>query len=198
MQRQRKNTRENILETASRLFAKHGYDATGVATICEQAQISKGAFYHHFHSKQDVFLILLENWLTQLEEGFDSLQQQSKDIPQAIVLMAESVGHLVQKTDAQLSLFLEFWTQANRDPEIWQITIAPYRRFRLYFADLIREGILENSIVPINPDKGAGVIISLALGLLMQGIFDPGSIDWNDEPVNSVSLLLNGMLRRQE
>lgn len=198
MQSNRKNTRENILEATSRLFARHGYDATGVASICEEAQVSKGAFYHYFSSKQEVFLILLENWLGQLEEGFISLQQQSRDVPQAIMMMAESVGEFVQETDVNLSLFLEFWTQANRDPDIWQMAVAPYRRFHLYFSGLIQEGMREGSLYPIDPDLGAHVLVSLAIGLLMQAIFDPGSFDWDNKPAKSIHLLLNGMLRRQE
>ncbi|HPX96273.1 MAG TPA: TetR/AcrR family transcriptional regulator [Brevefilum fermentans] len=42
------DTRQSILDTALSLFSKNGYDATSVAEICQQAQISKGAFYHHF------------------------------------------------------------------------------------------------------------------------------------------------------
>ena len=197
MQKRSADTHEKILRSASQLFAKNGYSATGVAAICKKANISKGAFYHHFPSKQDVFLALLENWLTRLETGFKLHRQQSKDIPQAIMRMAESVGYLVQDTDVQLSLILEFWTQAIRDPEIWQIAIAPYRRFQQYFADLIHEGIRENSFEIIDPELGANVIVSLALGMLLQGIFDPNSISWEAQPSKSLSLLLNGMLRRK-
>jgi len=62
MQQRSEETRKHILEAAQRLFSAKGYDATGVAEICQAAGVSKGAFYHHFLTKQAVFLVLLENW----------------------------------------------------------------------------------------------------------------------------------------
>lgn len=197
MQKRGEETRENILMTASQLFAKSGYEATAVAEICQQTGISKGAFYHHFSSKQAIFLQLLEDWLSRIEKGFYIIQQQSRDVPNAIMKMADNIAHALVEADVQLSLFLEFWTQANRDPDIWSITIAPYHRFQKYFTELINKGISEESINPINPELGANTIISLALGLLLQRIFDPDLMDWENETTKSVSLLLEGMIRRE-
>jgi AcrR family transcriptional regulator len=197
MQRRSEETRENILSSASELFGQNGYEATGVAEICQHAGISKGAFYHHFSSKQAVFQILLENWLSRLEDGFNFIQQKSSDVPDAILQMAETVAQVIKETDAPLALFLEFWTQANRDPEIWRITIAPYRRFQEYFASLIKKGMDEKSIRHMDPELGANVIVSLALGFLLQRIFDPNSMDWESDTSRSVALILDGMARRE-
>jgi hypothetical protein len=132
-----------------------------------------------------------------LENGFDIIQQQSSNVPQAILRMAENVEHIIAEADVQLSLFLEFWTQANRDPEIWRIAVAPYRRFHEYFSNLIKIGIEENKIKKIDPNLGATVIISLAIGLLMKRIFDPNSLDWESDTSKSVALMLSGLSRRE-
>ena len=195
MQKRSEDTYERILKEASILFAKKGYAATSVAAICEKAQVSKGAFYHHFPSKQDVFLTLLDKWLAHIEDGLKKLQLQSKDVPTAIMLMADTVGSLMQETDVQLSLFLEFWTQAIRDPQIWDIAFAPYRRFQSYFSELVSEGVKENSLKNIDPELGGKVIVSLALGLIMMGIFEQTSINWKAHTTGSFNLLLNGIMR---
>ena len=57
------DTREQIMTAAAELFCRTGYDATGVAEICSQAGVSKGAFYHHFPSKKDLFLAIVDKWL---------------------------------------------------------------------------------------------------------------------------------------
>jgi len=64
----REQTRSAILEAATAAFAADGYEATGVAEICERAGVSKGAFYYHFESKEAVFLDLCNTWLHSLEE----------------------------------------------------------------------------------------------------------------------------------
>ena len=50
-----------ILEGARRLFAANGFDATSIDDIAEAAGVAKGAVYHHFTSKEAVFLRVLED-----------------------------------------------------------------------------------------------------------------------------------------
>jgi AcrR family transcriptional regulator len=50
-QQRGEETHARILEAAAACFGQHGYDAVGVAEICRQANVTKGAFYHHFPSK---------------------------------------------------------------------------------------------------------------------------------------------------
>jgi AcrR family transcriptional regulator len=47
-------TRTLLIETAAQLFATQGYDRTSVESIIGQAGVSKGAFYHHFSSKDQI------------------------------------------------------------------------------------------------------------------------------------------------
>lgn len=48
-------TRTAILEAALKLFVERGFDATSVDDIARESQLSKGAVYHHFQDKQQVF-----------------------------------------------------------------------------------------------------------------------------------------------
>jgi AcrR family transcriptional regulator len=52
--------RNQIIETASRLFYKQGYNATGINQIIQEAGVAKASLYQHFHSKED----LLAEYLT--------------------------------------------------------------------------------------------------------------------------------------
>lgn len=47
--------RDRILEAGFALFLAHGVDGTGLSAILATAEISKGAFYHHFESKQALY-----------------------------------------------------------------------------------------------------------------------------------------------
>lgn len=59
--RQGQATRERLLSTASELFLEHGYEHTSIEQVLERAQISRGALYHHFHSKRDLYEGVLEH-----------------------------------------------------------------------------------------------------------------------------------------
>ena len=196
MQRRSEETHTHILETAQRLFARQGYDATGVAEICTEAGISKGAFYFHFPSKQAVFLELTTGWMNSLETAFNLTVQSVQDFPQALLQMAELVGDAFQLMDIRHSIFLEFWAQARRDPVVWAAVIAPYQRFQAYFSRLIQQGIEQGTLHPVDPDQASRTLISLSIGLLMQAMFDPQATNWGQETRQSIQLLLDGMLRR--
>lgn len=198
MQHRSEETHNKILEAAARLFSKTGYDATSVAEICQAAGVSKGAFYHHFPTKQAVFMEILNSYLNGIESGFNLMRKEIHDVPQAILQMAEMVGSIFQTADFHLPIFLEFWTQANHDPQIWEASIAPYHRYQSYFAEMIQEGIDEGSLQSVDVQLAARVLVSLAVGMLMQSLFDPQVTNWQIEARQSMELLMNGIARRKE
>jgi AcrR family transcriptional regulator len=51
---QAERTRQQILETAQRLFAEHGYDATSLQMIADEMGLTKAAVYYHFRAKSDI------------------------------------------------------------------------------------------------------------------------------------------------
>jgi AcrR family transcriptional regulator len=194
MQQRSEETHAKIIESAYQQFSRNGYDATSVADICQSAGVSKGAFYHHFPTKQAIFLALLESWLTGLDAGFQIALQETQNVPQAILQMATLAGNVVQSADVRLSIILEFWTQASRDPSIWKTAIAPYRRYQEFFAALIQKGIEEGSFrKEIDPHAAARALVSLAVGLLMQAVFDPQTINWDHEVHHSIDFMLKGL-----
>ena len=54
------NVRDRLLETATKLFYERGYLSTGVNEIVKQAGIAKASFYHHFKTKEDLLVVVLE------------------------------------------------------------------------------------------------------------------------------------------
>ena len=193
MQLRSEETHTRILEAAQKLFAQCGYDAAGVADICALAGVSKGAFYHHFPSKQAVFLELLNNWLGSLDSRMDDIRQGVLSIPQMLIQMSSMMKEVFQAADGRLPMFLEFWTQSSRDATIWKATIAPYHQYQAFFTSLIQDGIDEGSLRKVNPSAAARVIIALALGLLLQSLLDPHGADWEEVAKQGMQSLMAGL-----
>ncbi|MEO0465621.1 MAG: TetR family transcriptional regulator [Pseudomonadota bacterium] len=61
-------TRQDILIAAKDVFTAHGFAETKVSMIVENAGITKGALFHHFASKDELFEILWETLQAQMDE----------------------------------------------------------------------------------------------------------------------------------
>jgi len=187
-------TRNTILDTSLALFSQNGYDATSVAQICQDAQVSKGAFYHHFSSKQELFLALMETWLDSVVGLFQAAGNSAEAIPEALEQMAALSGGLFDALEGGFPILLEFWTQASRHPAVWEKAVAPYQRFLDYFTGMVQAGIDEGSFDPsVDPVGAARTLTSVAMGLLLQAIFEPEGAHWQDVTRYGIQLVIKGM-----
>ncbi len=60
--RTRQGGREKLLDASFTLIREKGYSATSVDELCAQAGVTKGAFFHHFPSKDALALAALDRW----------------------------------------------------------------------------------------------------------------------------------------
>ena len=194
MQQRSEETRAKIIESAIKLFSTRGFNAASVDDICKDAGISKGAFYHHFESKQALFLALLDGWLQTIDNAIEA----SKDltVPETFMQMTAAFPYIFETAGEGLPMFLEFWLQASRDKKIWEASIAPYRRYHKYFTTLIKKGVDEGSFVEVDPELTARMIVSTAMGLLLQSLLDPKGANWEKVARESTTMLVNSLLKK--
>jgi len=189
-------TYNNILDVSLDLFSRHGYDATSVAEICQTAQVSKGAFYHHFSSKQELFLALMNTWLMQVDGLFQEAAESAETVPAALAKMATIAGSIFDELESGFPILLEFWQQASRQPDIWQRAVSPYQSYIDFFTGIVQSGIQEGAFdETLDPNLAARILMAVAMGLLLQASFDPGGANWQEVTQSGINILLHGIRR---
>ncbi len=66
----REESRERILRSACRLFARHGFAATPVRRIAEDAGVSQGLLYNYFAGKEDLLRAIFERSMVDVQRSF--------------------------------------------------------------------------------------------------------------------------------
>ncbi|MBB4661363.1 TetR/AcrR family transcriptional regulator [Conexibacter arvalis] len=81
-------TRRLLIDSALALFSDRGFHGTSVQEIVERAHVTKGAFYHHFDSKEDVLALIherfLDAWRASLERIVAELASPADQLREAI------------------------------------------------------------------------------------------------------------------
>jgi TetR/AcrR family transcriptional regulator, transcriptional repressor for nem operon len=64
-------SRERLLDEGLSLLLTHGYNSLGVQALLQAADVPKGSFYHHFRSKQDFALAVIDRYMDEVHAGLD-------------------------------------------------------------------------------------------------------------------------------
>ncbi|OBB57197.1 hypothetical protein A5757_21520 [Mycobacterium sp. 852013-51886_SCH5428379] len=100
-------TRAALLNSAVKLFAKQGYDATSVQEVVDDAERTKGAFYHYFDSKEDLLQQLHDN---SVDYQLELVREVLKRDDPADILLRELVTTVLMEPmglyKSEISVFL--------------------------------------------------------------------------------------------
>ena len=74
-----KATRDHIIEAADHRFYRQGYEHTSFSDIADDVQISRGNFYYHFRSKDEILDAVIDQRLADTQRMLDRWEADGKD-----------------------------------------------------------------------------------------------------------------------
>jgi TetR/AcrR family transcriptional regulator, transcriptional repressor for nem operon len=87
------DTREYIIDQAYKLFLSRSYEAVSISEISKAIGLTKGALYHHFTNKEDLFKAVIDKYLP-LEKYFNPVAESS--LKEYIEVVIKSAGDIVR------------------------------------------------------------------------------------------------------
>lgn len=174
--RTRDRARRDILESASRVFARRGYAAATLAELAEAAGYAAPSLYRYFGSKEEIFQSLLELVLAEVQAAFDApadrkapLAERISTLFLALHRMAEGRGETLELLSIQgnaherqvyLEGLIATWLRKNVGRA--ELRVAPALAARVVAGILIA---LHHGRVPVDstPARSAHLVADLVL-----------------------------------
>jgi AcrR family transcriptional regulator len=169
-----------ILDAARDVVCERGVDAARMADIAERADVSLGLVQHYFRHRDrllaEVFSLESERitvrWRSLVDPDADPLTRLFEYLR---LCAREGTDPSVRSFRLTWSLWLEFWSKANRDAALREEVAAIYREFSAPFSEAITEGIecgmfAPKGAVPDIVDRLVSLIDGLAIRTLLGGM----------------------------
>lgn len=187
---------DQILETAVRLFAEHGYSETDTQLLAEELHVGKGTIYRYFPSKRELFLAAADRVMRRMRECVDA---SIADIEEPFVRIATAVR-----------AFLTFFAE---HPEYVELLMQERAQFKdrkkpTYFEhrevnvkrwqDLYRTLIAAGRIRDVPVERISDVMSNLLYGTMFTNYFIGSSQCVDKQARDILDIVFHGILSDAE
>ena len=186
------NSKEQILKAAMKIFVVNGYSETRMDDIAIGAGLSKGAVYHYFSSKNDLFFALIDYW----EESFlpEFYKKDYKDVSASKILkeLANEISSNFKKKKYLFLAELEIWALANRDVKIRERTKKLYNKILSHLENIFRNAINDGEYKNIDPGMAAIAVMTSMQGVIWFSIFEHKNFTAEEYIDEVMNFIING------
>lgn len=154
--------RNEILAVAQQLIYTKGYEQMTIQDMLNALQMSKGAFYHYFDSKQELLEALVEHMLEEVEQIIATIANDP-DMP-ALTKLQQIMVTLNRWKFAQkgfLLVLLRIWYNDDNALVRLKMRAMILKQITLLLTPVIHQGIKEGSLTTAYPDEAGEVMLSL-------------------------------------
>jgi AcrR family transcriptional regulator len=175
---QRALTKARLIVSARIVFARRGFHRALLEEIAEEAGYSTGAIYANFEGKEDLFLAVLDDHVAARVRAVEQAVSDASTPAQRVRAGADDWMRFLREDPDWYRLFIEFWSYAQRDPELRARVAVRFAAFPKANAELIEVGARDVGIaLPEGLAIAAGTLFTaLADGLALMKLLDPEAV----------------------
>ena len=190
---QKKDRKHQILEAALRISIIKGYSKTTMDDIVNASNLSKGALYHYYKSKKDLFLSLIDHWEVYTFKDFYKKTSNNKTASDTLRFFGQNVLKTLENKKYAYIAEVEFWALSNQDKEIKERSQLLYDKLLNLFEKVVEKGIKNKEFKDLNIRKTAMVILAVFQGINWFVIFNEKLISPKEYIENSIEIIINSI-----
>ena len=167
-------TRSSLLRSAAKLFCRDGLDGASVEEVAQDAGYTKGAFYSNFNSKEELFLVMLDERFAEQLDSIDRMLGGPAEPGEQARLAAEDFIRSFRGEEDWKRLYFEFVAYAARNGEFRQELATRHRAMRARLTEIIGDWASGFAVKPTVPiEEIAAMADFMADGFLLDRMVDP-------------------------
>ena len=185
--------KSQIMDAAMKVITRKGFSNTRMDDIVNEAGLSKGAIYHHYEGKKEIFLALIEHWETLTFPDFYSRNGKERSATDTLSDFANEVYRVFKSRSYVFQAEVEFWSLANQDDEVRKRSQLLYEKIINLFELVVSKGIREKEFMQTDSRVAAIYILSVFQGINWFCIFNDKKLEAEDYIRNSIEMVIFGM-----
>jgi AcrR family transcriptional regulator len=167
-------TRSSLLRSAAKLFCRHGLEGASVDDVAQDAGFTKGAFYSNFKSKEELFLVMMDEKFGAELERIDRLLAGTGEAREEAHAAAEDFVRYVYSDPEWPRLYFEFVAYAARNDEFRQELATRHRALRARLTEVFERWSANFPVEPPIPIEDIAAMTDfMADGFLLDRLVDP-------------------------
>jgi AcrR family transcriptional regulator len=189
-ERKKRETREKIFNAAIKLFKQHGFEATTIDMISEEADVARGTIFLHFTSKEAI----LANWgyerLHEIEE-----RREEWDYGDSCKQKVLRIYKIMNEVNIQNYDFIKVLVESSmKHRKILENEKNVYYELRQLFADLIEEAQEKGRLkTRFNPLVAANMLENIYYNALYDWVRNEGAWALEEIMEEKVSIVFEGL-----
>jgi len=177
--------REEIIDTAARVFHARGYDAGSLDDVAAQLGLRKASLYYYVDSKAQLLYWIFNRAISQALQRLDQLSEISDPAER----LAAFITHQVSVVAGEPSLFTVFFESRPRlDSDYEEDIRRKERRYLHRYVEAVASAVDAGVLPPIDPRHGAQAILGMSSWVYKW--FDPARDDQGDVAGDFINLVL--------
>jgi AcrR family transcriptional regulator len=185
--------RNQILDAATKVFVRQGFQHARMDDIVEESGLSKGTLYWYFKSKEDIINAILRRLFAGALESLASLLEAEGTVSERLVQLTSDRVTGMKRMSSLVPIIFEFYAVAVHQQWVKQFIGEYFKHFRGLLEDLIQQGIDRGEFYPVNAAETAISLASMYEGLTIHWLMEPETVQWDILSENSIPILLNGL-----
>ena len=162
--------RKELIDAAERLFIATGYDQTAISDIVKEVNVSQGAFYYYFDSKEDVLVAVMDKEIAVMEADFIRIAQHA-DMDEAMKLNS-MINCFIRLTDSGRKILGYIHEVKNKEMRQKLKRKRPFSRIAPVMAEVISLGIEKGRFRVSHPLETSYLLLML-LGPVLHTFYRP-------------------------